>query len=143
MIGYPASGSAWQAIDPSAPALRYPFVVRATDARGIQADLSTYIDVTSATGYQPGWYFIVATFNNGFVSLYVNGVLKVTLTVPANLKSPIVCAQIGNSYVGGNSSVDIDSAFFSLSGVLTATEVDWLYNMGQGRSHAQIVGAAA
>ncbi len=88
-FGFTQGSVFWGAADPSTPAIRYPFMVQATDAHGLSSVLDTHIDVSGAGSIPPGWYFVVATFEDGFMRLYVNASLKASASPPSSIKTPI------------------------------------------------------
>lgn len=94
---------------------------------------------------QPGRYFVVATWDLGNRTLYVDSVAVDTAPPPSAVKEATL-GQIGIGRTGGSAALSLtaqDECFVCMDGVLTGDEVSWLYNSGSGRSYAEVVAAAA
>jgi hypothetical protein len=141
-----ASGQGYNIRDPLTGAKNYPITVQVQDSLAQTATSDQLIRITNGGPMQAGWYFVVATWDEGNRVLYMDGVAVATEPPPALgwTRSSITWAGVGRSY-GGNTptTVACDECFFCDSAVLTAAEVAWLFNRGAGRSYADVVAAAA
>lgn len=143
VFGFSQNADVWRVSDPTSATIRYPITVHAVDADGRIAESMQHIDVSNPGGLAQGWYFVVTTFDNGTVKLYLNTELKAIGNAGSNLKTPITLVQIANHYNSTLADAGLDSCFFSLGSVLTVDEITWLYNTGAGRNYADVVAASA
>lgn len=144
-FGWKGDGTSFNVIDPSGRALSYPVAVKVRDASGKEAVSAQTIRVGDASSQTlPGFYFVVATWNAGHMSLYVDGVLVATANPPASTQlSSITHIQVANALNATVSDAGLDECFICSEAVLTADEVSWLYNAGAGRSYTDLTMAAA
>ncbi|MDD5103330.1 MAG: LamG domain-containing protein, partial [Candidatus Peribacteraceae bacterium] len=104
--------------------------------------VSTGVDATVVLS--PGtWYFITVNFTRvGNVTLYINGVSKKTVDISAlaasvNSSEPFVLGADTQASLYRCFNGVLDSFSFS-SRILTADEITWLYNSGNGRVYRDI-----
>lgn len=136
----------WGVTDPRIIALSYPFTVRVEDSGGRVATSNQLIRVEGEDGLlPPGSYFVVATWINGIARLYVDGQLAATaVSAPASIRrNTISFFDVGNHAVDQTCVAAQDETFFCTGAALTAQEIEWLYNMGEGRTYSDVVAAAA
>jgi hypothetical protein len=134
----------YNAIDPLSGAVNYPITVEADDANGRTASSNQLIRIVSGGPMQPGRYFVVATWNNGVQTLYMDGHAVDVEPAPAGPfeRTSITWAGIGRSYSSNlGTIVGCDECFFSDDSVMSAEEIFWLFNSGAGRSYAEVVAA--
>lgn len=138
-------GDAWKVGGLGGTPLSYPVRFAVDDSIGQTATSDQIITVIDAANpLQEGWYFVVATWDEGDVAIYVDTVLTESAWPPASIAwSEIDYFQVGNQYLGANSVAGLDEIFFCDGACLTQDEIDWLYNVGSGRSYAAVVAAAA
>lgn len=131
--------------DPDPMSTSYPITVRVDDAGALFDTSDQIIRIDTATaGGDPGWYFVVATWDAGNMVLYVDGRSVASRGPPAALNDTSVkTIQVGQQLSSVLTSAKHDELFVSLTGALAEAEVRWLYNQGAGRSYAQLVAAAA
>lgn len=124
--------------------LSYPITVQAQDSIGQTATSDQIITIVDpATPLATGWYFAVMTWENGNRVAYVDSKVTDTQPPPASLNATSITRfQIGNQYNDHLSVAGLDSIFFCDGDALTHAEVTWLYNLGAGRSYADIQAAA-
>jgi len=129
--------------DPSPRAQAYPITVRVTDSDAQTASSNQIIHIADSGGITPGWYFVVATWDEGDMTLYVDSTVRDTAAPPASLNgSSVTHVQIANDFGATVSDAGLDECFFCDGAAMTQEEVTWLYNFGAGRSYADVVTAA-
>lgn len=123
--------------DPNQRSLLYPVTVQVHDSIGQSATSDQVIRIFGANDHPAGNYFVVSTWNNGTLKLYVNAELVGTLVVSAVYNTPIYYMQVGA--VGyGLSACGWEDAFLMDAHCATQAEIDWLYNAGTGRTYADV-----
>lgn len=143
-FGFPDTGpGTYNVVDPSRPSFAYPITVRVTDTEGSHLESDQVIRIQTESGLVPGFYFVTATYNNGLMSLYVNGEARASASPPSSVHPQVKAIQIANQYGSTVSDAGLDACFFCTNAVLTLEEHQWLYNAGAGRTHADIVALAA
>lgn len=140
-----AGGMNYSVTDPMSGAISYPVTVRVEDSIGQHATSDQRIRISHGGTLVPGRYFVVGTWLNGVRTLYIDGHPVRTVGAPASLnRSSIEWITLGRVYSStAGTNVGCDECFFSRDAAMTAAEVAWLYNGGAGRSHADVVAAAA
>lgn len=141
VFGWKDAGfTTYEIIQPTVRTTPYPITVRVTDSVGSTASSNQIIRITE-TGTSPaGTYFVVVTYDDGVLKLYVDALLVGTLTVTAIYTSPIAYFQVGS--VGyGLSACGWEDAMLASAMVWSQTHIDWLYNLGAGRTYADLVAA--
>lgn len=131
--------------DPVSGALNYPVTFQVADSAAQTATSEQVIRIASGGSMQPGRYFVVATWDVGNRALYIDSVLVATNTPPATVKQSSL-GQIGVGRDSGsvaNTLTDHDECFVCMDAVFTQEEIAWLYNLGAGRSYADVVAEAA
>jgi hypothetical protein len=141
-FGWVNNSSSYNAIDPEVSSQKYNFTVQLTDSAAATATSEQVVRITDTSGLVPGWYFVVATWENGVIKLYVDSDLVATSTPPAAVKNnPVTNIQVGNPQFSTTTVAALDECFWCDGDVLTQEEITWLYNLGNGRSYADIVSA--
>jgi hypothetical protein len=133
------------ATDPNVAGLAYDFVVSVQDSLGVTATSPQRIIIRDAGDpYAEGWYFVVGQWDQGIFKLWVSSVLVATGAQATTVKgSPVAKFQIGNQYGGALTQGAQSEVFWGVGDVLTQAEIDYLYNDGNGKSHANVVSDAA
>lgn len=132
----------YSASDPLSSGVAYPFTVRCEDSLGQVAESPQIITVRNTGGNLPeGWYFGVAQWDEGDISVYSNGELAATNTDPPTSvrNATMNYFQIGNQYGPVGSQGALQYVFFGSGNILTDDEITWLYNLGNGRAFADLV----
>lgn len=85
------------------------------------------------------WYHFIYEVNDTYLKLYLNGTLQSTSATFANTIDFWTSAQIFRlaGYAGNAASAQLDGyldEFYILDGALSQTEIDWLYNSGNGNT---------
>jgi hypothetical protein len=87
---------------------------------------------TSFPGYNQ-WLFIVGTYDGGYLKIYVNGVLKATVSLSGSMKTPTSGTTIGarnsNNMYWFNGSIANVQVYNT---ALTDQEIQYLYQQGLG-----------
>jgi hypothetical protein len=136
-------GDIYGVADDDPRAQSYPITVRVTDSDAQTASSNQIIHIANSGGLTPGWYFVVATWNAGNMTLYVDSTARDTSTPPASVNgSSVTHIQVANAHGATVSDAGLDECFFCDGAAMTQQEVTWLYNFGAGRSYADVVTAA-
>lgn len=142
VVGWEDAGSnQYSAIDSGVRRTAYPITVRVEDSGVDSATSDQVIFITEAGNNPPGRYFLVATYDQGAVTLYIDTAAVATDTAADTLHNSITRFQIGaDGY--GVSSCAVDEWFLLSNTVLTPANITYLYNAGQGKSYAELVADA-
>lgn len=136
-----ASPTSYAVSAPGRTFKKYPFTVNVHDQQGSLATSNQVISINTGT-IENGRYFVVATWVNGLISLYIDGTLSGTVQASGPRGTNVAYIQIGNQFGSSNTPCGLDECFLCDSNALTAQEIDWLYNSDLGRSYAEIVALA-
>lgn len=133
------------AYDPNVSGLAYNFTAEVTDSLGTTASCADQIIIRDAGNpYAEGWYFVIGQWDEGIMTIYVHGKLVDTAAQATTVFGTLItCFQIGDQWSARNSQGAQSQIFYGDGAILTQADIDYLYNDGDGKSHANVVADAA
>lgn len=107
---------------------------------------STYFNLTLATGLSTGaWYHVVATWDDATDTLTLilnNGTPSSASGGVSTLADNASAIQLGGALSGGQSYDGLMDETCLYSSVLTADNIEWLYNSGNGRTYSELTASS-
>lgn len=116
----------------------YNVKVQVRDALDTIGEANKTLKVAATGGATPGWVFVVATWDAGTMSIYIDGELAASKVITALKENTISHFQVGHNGYYGNTSGQ-DELFFSTNSAMTADEIAYIYNLGVGRNYQSVV----
>lgn len=130
--------------DPLEGAVNWPVTVEVTDAAAATATSDQLIRIAHPGVLQPGLYFVVANWESGVRTLFMDAVEVASEPPPAAVKAATIPRiEIGRGYSPANTVTALQNCFACAGAALTQTEIAYIFNGGTFRSYADIVADAA